>query len=77
MRVKQIRIVLPARMRASSAAEARLIAETIGKSLADAQAGANLPTIHVQASGRSAHHMRQDIATAVTSASAGIRKGSW
>jgi len=68
MRIRRIRLLLPARMRGDGDGEARRIAETVAQALA-AQPETHGPLrIEIQGGGRSARHMAHDIAGATTRA---------
>ena len=68
MRIRRIRLVLPARMRPVADAEARHIAGTVAQALAGHGSVHGPLRIEVPGGGRPARHLAHDIAGAATRA---------
>ena len=64
MRIARARLVLPARMKASAAADARQIAEAVAEALSSHAGPPARISIELPGNGRPARHMRFDLAGA-------------
>jgi hypothetical protein len=68
VRIRRIRLVLPPRMRHDADGEARHIADTVARALANCPGAPGPLRIEVNGGGRPARHMTHDIASAATRA---------